>query len=317
MNYKKAIEIKPDFIEAYFNLGKILFKLNKLSEAEINYKKLIDLKSDIPEAYKNLGMILIKLKKLDEAEKNYKKCIELKPDYADALNELGILYKKRGKMNSAISSFYKVLDLKPDYLRTRYHLASSLENEAKIHYHEAFKKYTLKDKTLDANLYTNKIAKKNISVDKDITSQLNDLSKNINDLYGTYYKVGDKRKYYSINSGPCGIFANQFYMLWNSRFLNQVKIAFIILKDNNECSHTLIQLPNMYLFDGGVGVHKPNIYDYSRFKLSVMEEYNLETLDKNTWGLGMTNYEFCPNFSLKKTFALIEKNLDEIYSIIK
>ena len=37
----------------------------------------------------------------------------------------------------------------------------------------------------------------------------------------------------------------------------------------------------MYLFDGGVGVHKPNIYDYSRFKLSVMEEYNLETLDKN------------------------------------
>ena len=35
-SYKKAIEIKPDFVEAYNNLGVVLKKLSKFDEAELS-----------------------------------------------------------------------------------------------------------------------------------------------------------------------------------------------------------------------------------------------------------------------------------------
>ena len=38
-NYEKVIELKPDHIEAYYELGNAQFKLNKFEDAEKNYKK--------------------------------------------------------------------------------------------------------------------------------------------------------------------------------------------------------------------------------------------------------------------------------------
>ena len=85
---------------------------------------------------------------------------------------------------------------------------------------------------------------------------LNKLSKSINSLYGSTSCGGP-----SINSGPCGVFANEFFILWNSRFINQVKIGFRMrLLNPYLCNHVFIKLPNNQLFDGGLGVHDYNTY---------------------------------------------------------
>ena len=86
--YRKAIELKPDYPEAYDNLGVVLEK--KLDEAVAAYRKAIELKPDDPEAYINLGIALADQKKLAEAVAAYRKAIELKPDFAEAYNNLGM-----------------------------------------------------------------------------------------------------------------------------------------------------------------------------------------------------------------------------------
>ena len=68
----------------------LLLKLGKLDEAETSCKKTIELKPDFMECYYDLGNILYQLGKLDEAEKNFQKVIELKPDHIEAYYNLGL-----------------------------------------------------------------------------------------------------------------------------------------------------------------------------------------------------------------------------------
>ena len=77
---QKVAILDPLDPEIHNNLGVILFKQQELVDAEKNYKKAIELKPDYAEAYFNHGIVM-QLGKLEEAEKSFKKAIELKPDY--------------------------------------------------------------------------------------------------------------------------------------------------------------------------------------------------------------------------------------------
>ena len=73
-----------------FNLGIILQDLGKFEEAENSYKKAILLKPEYPEAYNNLGNTLWALNLLDN-ENSFEKAISLKPEFIEAYNNLGNL----------------------------------------------------------------------------------------------------------------------------------------------------------------------------------------------------------------------------------
>ena len=88
-SYKKAIELKPDYAEAHYNLGVTL--------------------------QNNLGVTLQNLGRLDEAEKSYKKAIELKPDFPEAHNNLGNTLNYKGDLVAAIDSYKQALNIQPDY----------------------------------------------------------------------------------------------------------------------------------------------------------------------------------------------------------
>ena len=45
ISYRKAIEIKPDYADAHYNLGNILSDLGKLKEARLCSEKVMSLKS--------------------------------------------------------------------------------------------------------------------------------------------------------------------------------------------------------------------------------------------------------------------------------
>ena len=57
--YRQAIQIKPDYAEAYYNLGNTLKKQCKLDEARAAYCKVILIKPDYADAYCNLGTVLL------------------------------------------------------------------------------------------------------------------------------------------------------------------------------------------------------------------------------------------------------------------
>lgn len=140
---------------------------------------------------------------------------------------------------------------------------------------------------------------------------LNELSNAINNLYGYVDVKGDNFGEPSINSGPCGPFANAFYKCWNKRFNKKVSIIFVMVKNSEECWHVLIRLPNGLLFDGGYGVHNEQKWN-DVYDIEDMKSYDLALLNKRSHGLEREYPRYCSNFSLAAVTSLIENYLEKI-----
>ncbi len=139
LSTRKAIEIKPDYAEAHYNLGNILKDHGKLQEAEISYRKAIEIKPDYAIAHNNLGGILSDLGKLQEAEISYRKAIEINPDFAEAHSNLGIILSDLGKLQEAELSYRKAIENEPDFADAHLNLGVSLTDPGKLE--EAFESY--------------------------------------------------------------------------------------------------------------------------------------------------------------------------------
>ena len=113
--YNKALAIKPDYAEAYNNMGITLKEQGKLEEAIEAYNKALAIKPDYAEAYNNMGNALKEQGKLEEAIEAYNKALAIKPDYAEAYNNMGVTLQEQGKLEEAIEAYNKALAIKPDY----------------------------------------------------------------------------------------------------------------------------------------------------------------------------------------------------------
>ncbi|MGQ3892350.1 hypothetical protein [Legionella sp. CNM-4043-24] len=134
---------------------------------------------------------------------------------------------------------------------------------------------------------------------------LNELSNKINELYGFVKIAGENFGEPAINSGPCGPFAYAFCNIWNQKFTEKVTIAFIMVKNSDECWHVLIRLPNRLLFDGGFGVHSEDMWDKEKFDTVDMLNFDLQLLEKHSGGLNREYPRYCPNFSIAEVIDLI------------
>ena len=65
----KIIKIDPNFADAYYNLGIIYKKLNKIELSILNYEICLKIKKDKYEAYNNLGNIYKDKNNVSEAVK--------------------------------------------------------------------------------------------------------------------------------------------------------------------------------------------------------------------------------------------------------
>ncbi|MBA7529487.1 Cell division coordinator CpoB [subsurface metagenome] len=113
--YRRAIQIKPNYAEAYLTMGVTYEKLGRWEEVIDSYKKVIDLNPgwDLSVIYTDIGAAYGNLRNNREAIQWFKKAIEIKPDYADAHFNLGESYGRLDNYKKAIESFKKVIELKP------------------------------------------------------------------------------------------------------------------------------------------------------------------------------------------------------------
>src|SRR5262249_48180398 len=87
--FRKAIELRPHYPEAYANLGIVLLDQNRPAEAEAAYRQAIKLRPNYPQAYYALGMALLDRHRAAEAEAICRPAIKLRPDYPQASRNLG------------------------------------------------------------------------------------------------------------------------------------------------------------------------------------------------------------------------------------
>jgi Tfp pilus assembly protein PilF len=110
-SYDKAIEIKPDYHEAWYNRGNALDDLGQSEEAIKSYDKAIEIKPDYHEAWYNRGWVLNNLGLTQEANASFDKAIEFKPDDPDAWYSRGWVLDILGRYEEALTSCNKAIEL--------------------------------------------------------------------------------------------------------------------------------------------------------------------------------------------------------------
>jgi predicted O-linked N-acetylglucosamine transferase (SPINDLY family) len=111
----KAIEIKPDYAEAWNNRGYAYNELKSYEEALASYDRAINIKPDYAAAQSNRGNTLNTLKRYEEALASYDRAIEIKPDYAEAWNNRGYALNNLKRYEEALVSYDRAVEIKPDY----------------------------------------------------------------------------------------------------------------------------------------------------------------------------------------------------------
>ena len=125
--FHRAIELKPDFAEAYNNLGNVFKAGQKLAEAANCFRQAAAIKPDQAEPYNNLGNILREQGHLDEAAACFRQALQRKPDFVKARCNLGNALAEHGKLEEAAECFRQVLQLEPNHAEAHNDLGSALE----------------------------------------------------------------------------------------------------------------------------------------------------------------------------------------------
>ncbi len=121
-DYTRAIDLNPQYAEAYNNRGIANRHLVKFEEAIEDYNKAIKLNPQLVTPYYNRGTAKATLGKRQEAIEDYNKVIKLNPKYVEAYYERGLANHALGKHEEAIEDYTEAIDLNPKYAEAYYRL---------------------------------------------------------------------------------------------------------------------------------------------------------------------------------------------------
>jgi len=111
--FQKAIELKPNYGDAYHNLANVYHQIQKDDSALENYQKALSFNPNLWQSYQNLAAIHFSQKNYQLAKEELEKAIQIKPDNTDLHANLGILYLNLQDKQKAKEEFEKALQIDP------------------------------------------------------------------------------------------------------------------------------------------------------------------------------------------------------------
>jgi tetratricopeptide (TPR) repeat protein len=114
-SFSKAIKLKPDYAEAYCNLGDALAALGRFVEATLHYDKAIAINATGPRAHSNRGNALLELMRYEEALSSFERAIARDENYPDAHYNRGNALAALGRYGEAVSSYEKTIAIAPTF----------------------------------------------------------------------------------------------------------------------------------------------------------------------------------------------------------
>ena len=122
--FEKLLSLKKTY-EIYYIYGNILKSLKKYSEASASFEKAIELNPNFSEAFNNLGNIKKSLNEPDKAIECFKMAIKLKDNNIEALFNLASIYQENNKFEDLIKIYKKLLQFDMNHIKTLYNLGSA------------------------------------------------------------------------------------------------------------------------------------------------------------------------------------------------
>ena len=124
--YKRTIELRPDFQEAYYDLGVIAQNAGRYGEAVSYYQRCISLDNSYWPAWNNLGNTWASLGEQERAVQAFETTLHLNPDHWPSQYNIAVVYFNKGRFGESIPRLRTVLDWRPDFRDARYLLAVAL-----------------------------------------------------------------------------------------------------------------------------------------------------------------------------------------------
>ena len=112
--YKKAIEINPNYSPAYNSLGYAYRPMGNNTEAEQAFKKYIELVPNDPNPYDSYAELLMKMGRFDESIAEYRKALAIDPHFGNS--QIGIASNRmlQGKHEEALAEAQKLYEAARD-----------------------------------------------------------------------------------------------------------------------------------------------------------------------------------------------------------
>jgi tetratricopeptide (TPR) repeat protein len=132
--FRAAVEARPEFARAHFNLGRAYSRLGMHAEAVKAHESAIGIQPDYPEARFDLGRAHAHLgepaeaaaaylaagslfggrKQYDEAIESFRAALVQRPDDAEAQFKMGVAYARLGRNADAIAAWEAAARLDPE-----------------------------------------------------------------------------------------------------------------------------------------------------------------------------------------------------------
>ena len=101
VEYRKALELAPEYSEAHNNLGNLLKDQKNFDEAIYHFEASIKIFPENPSTHNNLGTVHAMKGEISKAAIQFAKAVRIQPSYIDARQNLGVAYMQQGRLGAA------------------------------------------------------------------------------------------------------------------------------------------------------------------------------------------------------------------------
>ena len=122
---ERSMELKPDFVEAYFLLA-LVYKRRKLYQDAISVlKRALRIKKTYLGAHYLLGLIYDLRDETKLSEEEFSRALNINPYHPVVLNSLGVVLAKQKRTNQAVKCFRKAIKVQPDFRMAKRNLENT------------------------------------------------------------------------------------------------------------------------------------------------------------------------------------------------
>lgn len=125
--YRRAIELQPNFPDAYCNLANALKEKGQVQEAEDCYNTALRLCPNHADSLNNLANIKREQGYIEEATRLYLKALEVFPEFAAAHSNLASVLQQQGKLNEALLHYKEAIRIQPTFADAYSNMGNTLK----------------------------------------------------------------------------------------------------------------------------------------------------------------------------------------------
>jgi len=126
--YSKAIQLYPQYHDAYGSRGLAYFRMNKFDQAFEDYQKSLQYRPNDAKVLSNLGYIYFMRSQFDKAEEVYRKSIQYDARFIDARRNLGAILAMKKQFPAAIEQWQEGLKFEPNNATLLFYIGSAYKD---------------------------------------------------------------------------------------------------------------------------------------------------------------------------------------------